>query len=147
MALSDRIALLRDGQLEQVGAPSEIYSHPATAYCASFIGKTNLISAVVRGSEASAGALRWKTREPDGRVLFSIRPESIRAATGATQNGYVRFTAKITQQMFQGATRMVRLECSDGTQLEARLYGNAQPASDSEFEFDCADAIAVKESL
>ena len=38
MVLSDRIALLRDGLLEQIASPSEIYDHPATAYCASFIG-------------------------------------------------------------------------------------------------------------
>ena len=43
MALSDRIALLRDGALEQVASPREIYAHPATAYTAQFIGQTNLL--------------------------------------------------------------------------------------------------------
>ncbi len=45
MALSDRIALLRNGALEQVAAPREIYAHPATAYTAQFIGQTNLLRA------------------------------------------------------------------------------------------------------
>jgi ABC-type Fe3+/spermidine/putrescine transport system ATPase subunit len=145
MALSDRIALLRDGLLEQIGTPSEIYTHPATAYCAAFVGKTNLIRAVVKGGQAQAGELRWRTSLKDGASLFSIRTESIRPASGATQNGYVRFNARITQQMFQGATRMVRLQCSDGAQLEARVHGSTEIASQSEFEFDAADAIAVKE--
>ncbi|MGC2803906.1 MAG: ATP-binding cassette domain-containing protein, partial [Candidatus Acidiferrum sp.] len=43
MALSDRIALLRNGALEQVASPREIYAHPATAYSAQFIGQTNLL--------------------------------------------------------------------------------------------------------
>jgi spermidine/putrescine transport system ATP-binding protein len=145
MALSDRIALLRDGLLEQIGTPSDIYNHPATAYCAAFVGKTNLIRAEVRSGQAQAGALRWKTSVKDGNALFSIRTESIRPAVGASQNGYVRFAARVTQQMFQGPTRMVRLECSDGTQLEARLYGT-ELASSTEFEFDGSDAIPVKES-
>jgi len=146
MALSDRIALLRDGLLEQIASPSEIYNRPATAYCAAFIGKTNLVRAEINNGQVNGGALRWRATHPDGSVLFSIRPESIRVATGAAQNGYVRFGARIAQQMFQGPTRVVRLECSDGTLLEARLRGNAEIAAQSEFEFDAADAIAVKES-
>ena len=146
MALSDRIALLRDGLLEQIASPSDIYNRPATAYCAAFIGKTNLVRAEVRNGQANAGALRWRTAQQDGSVVFSIRPETIRVATGATQNGYVRFVARITQQMFQGPTRVVSLECSDGTRFEARLRGTDVLAAQSEFEFDAADAIAVKES-
>src|SRR5213082_3084264 len=83
MALSDRIALLRDGLLEQIGTPSDIYNHPATAYCAAFVGKTNLIKAQVKSGQAQAGALRWKTSLNDGSALFSIRTESIRPASGA----------------------------------------------------------------
>ena len=146
MALSDRIALLRDGLLEQIASPSEIYNRPATAYCAAFIGKTNLLRAEVRGGQVNAGALRWRAAQPDGSVMFSIRPESIRAATGAAQNGYVRFAARITQQMFQGPTRVVSLMCEDGTRFEARMRGTDVLAAQSEFEFDAADAIAVKES-
>jgi len=147
MALSDRIALLRDGLLEQIASPSEIYNRPATAYCAAFIGKTNLVRAEVKAGQVSAGALRWRAAQQDGLVLFSIRPESIRVAGGAAQNGYVRFVARITQQMFQGPTRVVSLECGDGTRLEARLRGDTELATQSEFEFDAADAIAVKETV
>ncbi len=48
MALSDRIALLRGGALEQIASPREIYGRPATAYAAQFIGQTNLLEAEVR---------------------------------------------------------------------------------------------------
>src|SRR3979411_1199440 len=65
MALSDRIALLRDGALEQVAPPREIYAHPSTAYTAQFIGQTNLLPGEIRGSIATCGALRWPLDVPD----------------------------------------------------------------------------------
>ena len=48
MAMSDRIALLRNGLLEQVAPPREIYSRPATSYVASFLGQSNLLACEVR---------------------------------------------------------------------------------------------------
>ena len=56
MALSDRIALLRSGFLEQIAEPREIYGQPASRYVAQFIGQTNLIRADVRDGVAQAGA-------------------------------------------------------------------------------------------
>src|SRR5271156_6099200 len=60
MALSDRIALLRDGALEQVASPREIYTRPATAYTAQFIGQTNLLRAQVNGGVATVGGISWR---------------------------------------------------------------------------------------
>src|ERR1022692_3084825 len=59
MVMSDRIALLRMGELEQVASPREIYSHPATAYTAQFIGHTNLLLGEVRGGMARCASLAW----------------------------------------------------------------------------------------
>src|ERR1700692_1438069 len=77
MALSDRIALLRGGVLEQVATPRDIYTRPATAYAAQFIGQTNLLAAEIRDGWAICGALRWRSTEPNGPALFSLRPEAI----------------------------------------------------------------------
>jgi spermidine/putrescine transport system ATP-binding protein len=145
MALSDRIALLRDGVLEQIASPSEIYNRPASAYSAGFIGKTNLIQAQIAQGEAVAGSLRWKTQQPDGPALFSIRPENIRPASGAAQNGSARFAARVQQQMFQGATRVLWLECQDGTKFEARMHSGIKVPADCEFEFDSKDAVLIKQ--
>ena len=62
MALSDRIALLRSGELEQVAAPREIYNRPATAYTACFIGQTNLLRGRI---EHGAGAVEPCSGEPE----------------------------------------------------------------------------------
>src|ERR1700690_4286667 len=78
MALSDRVALLRAGFLEQVAEPREIYGHPATAYAAQFIGQTNLLLAEVADGIASAGPIIWRTFGASGKVYFSLRPEVIR---------------------------------------------------------------------
>jgi spermidine/putrescine transport system ATP-binding protein len=145
MALSDRIALLRDGALEQVASPSEIYNRPASAYCAAFIGKTNLLEAQIARGEAVAGGLRWKSQLPEGPAVFSIRPENIHAATAVSQNGSVRFRARVEQQMFQGATRILWLECQDGTKLEARIHSGVEIPINSEFEFDASDAVLIRE--
>ena len=72
MALSDRIALLRDGTLEQIASPREIYAHPATAYTAEFIGQTNLLRGEIRAGTATCGALRWRLEGSDGPALFSL---------------------------------------------------------------------------
>src|SRR5271168_2132658 len=77
MVMSDRIALLRSGELEQVASPREIYNHPATSYTAQFIGHTNLLKADVLHGAAMCDRLTWSTPHPDGPALFSLRPECI----------------------------------------------------------------------
>src|SRR6202051_2330074 len=59
MVMSDRIALLRSGELEQVATPREIYGRPATAYAAQFIGHTNLLKGEVREGTVRCGPLTW----------------------------------------------------------------------------------------
>src|SRR5271167_2688053 len=105
MALSDRIALLRDGALEQVASPREIYSRPATAYTARFIGQTNLLRGNVLNGRASCGALSWQTSASDGTALYSLRPEAIQLAADATNAApIVRFRGAIRQQIYGGAS-------------------------------------------
>src|SRR5215475_10649423 len=86
MVMSDRIALLRSGELEQVATPREIYNRPTTAYVAQFIGHTNLLRGEVRNGMASCGTLSWPASVPSGTALFSLRPESIRFSTNASSN-------------------------------------------------------------
>src|SRR5246127_2028063 len=145
MVMSDRIALLRSGELEQVASPREIYSRPSTAYVAQFIGHTNLLRAEVRDGVARCGALSWRTSATDGPTLFSLRPEHLRPS-GTASTGSVRVKGKILQQAFHGATSLVRVEGADGLVLEMRAAGGAVTAQEVELEFSPADAIPVRES-
>ncbi len=82
MVMSDRIALLRSGELEQVATPREIYSRPATAYVAQFIGHTNLLKGEVRGGVVRCAALAWPASLPDGPALVLVATGAFRLGRG-----------------------------------------------------------------
>lgn len=146
MALSDRIALLRDGALEQVAAPREIYARPATAYTAQFIGQTNLLRGDVRTGVATCGALRWETSGADGAALYSLRPEAIQlAADGTRAADTVRFRGAIRQQIYGGSSELLEIDCGGAQVLRARIPACRPLNGEYEFAFSAADAIRVRE--
>ncbi|HET8922662.1 MAG TPA: ABC transporter ATP-binding protein [Candidatus Acidoferrum sp.] len=146
MALSDRIALLRNGALEQVASPREIYAHPATAYTAQFIGQTNLLRGEVRGSIATCGVLRWPVEEADGPALFSLRPEAIRlCADGKRQTSEVKFRGAVHQQIYGGASELLEVNCGSGQSVRVRIPARGPLSGEHDFVFFTADAIPVRE--
>jgi spermidine/putrescine transport system ATP-binding protein len=146
MALSDRIALLRDGSLEQVASPREIYAHPATAYSAQFIGQTNLLRGELRRGIVTCGVLRWPFEAADGAVLFSLRPETIRLSPdGKRQTSEVKFRGTIRQQIYGGASELLEVDCGDGQLLRVRLPACGQLTGEHDFVFSIADAIRVSD--
>jgi ABC-type Fe3+/spermidine/putrescine transport system ATPase subunit len=142
MVMSDRIALLRMGELEQVASPREIYSRPATAYTAQFIGHTNLLQAEVKSGVARCGPLSWRTNLGDGPGLFSLRPENLRLAHGSATS----FRGRVQRQAFHGATELLQVECAEGLVLSVRTAARDNWQGDVELEFSPADAIPVRES-
>jgi len=148
MVMSDRIALLRSGELEQVAAPREIYSRPATAYVAQFIGHTNLLEAEVRGGIARCASLSWPVQLADGPALFSLRPENLvvvsLAALGAS--GRVRVRGRVVNQAFHGATELIRVQCAEGLVLVVRTSSSVAGHAEVELEFSAADAVPVRKS-
>jgi ABC-type Fe3+/spermidine/putrescine transport system ATPase subunit len=146
MALSDRIALLRDGALEQVASPREIYTRPATAYTAQFIGQTNLLRGEIRGGIATCGVLRWPLDEADGPGLFSLRPEAIRLCPdGKRQTSEVKFRGAVRQQIYGGASELLEVDCGAGQLLRVRLPACGPLTGENDFVFSLADAIRVRE--
>jgi len=146
MVMSDRIALLRSGELEQVASPRDIYSRPATAYTAQFIGHTNLLKADVRGGMATSGGLSWPTSAPQGTTLFSLRPECIRLASAGSGEPTVRFQATVRDQAFHGANELWRVECADGRMLTVRTSSRPLRQDLIELEFSPAEAVPVRPS-
>jgi len=146
MVMSDRVALLRSGELEQVASPREIYSRPATSYAAQFIGHTNLLQADVSNGTATCGSLQWPTTAaPQVAALFSLRPECIHLASAATtSNATVRFRARLRDQAFHGATELLRVETDSGLILTIRVSTRDLPKDALQFEFAPADAIPVR---
>ncbi len=144
MVMSDRIALLRFGSLEQIASPREIYSRPATSYAAQFIGHTNLLSADINAGIAYCHSLQWPINLPDGPALLSLRPESVRLARA--NGSAVKFKGQVKQKAFHGATELVQIECADGLQLSMRSASTGDWNSPVELEFNPADAVPVRES-
>ena len=145
MVMSDRIALLRNGHLEQVASPRDIYNRPATAYAAQFIGYTNLLRCEVRARVARCGALAFPVDAADGPASFSLRPENLRLADRAAPQA-VRFAGRILAQAFHGATSLVQVECGAPSPLLVRLAASLPLEGQREFEFNPADAVPVADS-
>ena len=149
MALSDRIALLRAGRLEQVAEPREIYGHPATAYAAQFIGQTNLLRAEVRDGIATAGPIAWSSTGPSGAATFSLRPESIRLSSPShavnAADVTVHFRGRIKNQSFGGAMDLLEIDCGNSHLIRARIPSPGLLDGLQEFEFSAGDAVRVRE--
>jgi putative spermidine/putrescine transport system ATP-binding protein len=148
MVMSDRIALLRMGELEQVASPREIYSHPATAYTAQFIGHTNLLRGEIKSGIVRCNSLSWRVGLPEGSTLFSLRPENIRIVNpevGSDIN-MVTFRGKIQRQAFHGATELLQIVCDDGLSLSVRTATCDHRQGDLQLGFSPADAVPVRES-
>jgi iron(III) transport system ATP-binding protein len=100
MALSDRVAVMLDGELAQVGRPTEIYRHPATRRVAAFIGQMNFLPAHVAAREAGAARVTLdgytcRAENPaglGGQVVLAVRPEDVElgAADGLSARVEVR---------------------------------------------------------
>ena len=102
MSVSDRIALMNAGKLEQIGVPVEIYRHPASRFAAEFMGTTNLVEARALGLAAP--------------VWVSLRPEALRFAEEAPA-GWPRLQATVTQLEMLGPLTRLDLRLADGTPL------------------------------
>ncbi len=112
LSVADRIAVLKDGRVAQVGTPADLYHRPGSAFVAAFIGQTNLIPGTVTGREN--GTLRIDT--PAGpvvaaatadtpaadRVTLSIRPETMRVARDGTAAAANRFAGATVETIFLG---------------------------------------------
>ena len=96
LSLADLVVVMRDGRIEQRGAPEDVYRRPASRFVASFMGETNLVEGEVSSSDAhgstirtAAGALASASGglRPGARVTLAIRPESLRLSASGAMSG------------------------------------------------------------
>ncbi len=107
LAMSDRLAVFNHGRIEQIGAPAEIYEHPATAFVAGFVGVSN----VCTGELAS--------RLSGSAQAFAIRPEKIAMVAVSEQapDGWLSVTGRIRAVTYHGATTRYAVALDDGGEL------------------------------
>jgi iron(III) transport system ATP-binding protein len=121
LAMADRVAVVRDGRLEALGRPRDLYLDPPTAWVAGFLGATNLLPATVEQRDGAAAALRAAfgplaaDRAPadlaaGASALVSVRPEAMRllAVEGPAPEANV-YAVTVLARTFQGETEQVRV--------------------------------------
>ena len=130
LAISDRIAVMQSGRLEQVGAPAAIYRMPATPFVAEFMGTTNLLTGVVAGRDGERLRIRVRGQEFAARgadaatgaeITFSLRPETLRlvARGAAPPPGWASVTAAVSRIEFLGVLTRLSVRLDDGALLHA----------------------------
>jgi spermidine/putrescine transport system ATP-binding protein len=128
LTMSDRIAVMSNGRVEQVGPPQEIYEQPATAYVADFLGVSNLMNATAAGASGAArcrvqlGGEDLEAGEGDtdarGDVKLVIRPERVRVEPqGST--GENRVAGMVDRVVYVGSVMHVMVTLPHGEHVQA----------------------------
>jgi len=123
MAVSDRIAVMNLGEIQQVGTPQAIYQRPANLFVASFIGRTNLLSGEIRmengqsllhvaGHSVPVSTLQEEEKK-DQKVMVSVRPEEF-----VINRDGEGIAATVTSSTFLGLNMHYFLKLDDGTEVQ-----------------------------
>ncbi len=124
MAISDRIAVMKDGVIQHVGTPREIYHRPSNVFVATFIGRTNLIEAEyssaeklvkMSGHEFEIESLHF---DSDAHVILSIRPEDFQMSDARPSGKTQGIKCRITDEVFLGLNTHYHVEIPGGQNIE-----------------------------
>ena len=115
LTMSDRIAVMNNGRVEQIATPSELYDRPATRFVATFIGDTNLLEGTYRDGRLVTNDLRLAVPEPG--AMASIRPERVLIGADIPPSIPNQFTGTIDQVTFLGSVTRYRIRLAEGPQL------------------------------
>src|SRR5690606_4133334 len=154
LAMSDRIAVMSEGVLQQVGAPRDLYDNPQTTFVATFVGETNVVSGKVTAVEGGVATLETGTATLRGRAgpgvaagqpaRLYVRPEVL-VAGGAGDN---LLSARVERIDFEGAFALAHGSFDDGSALVAsfpssELAGAPAIGSRASFGFAARNAVVL----
>ncbi|MFO7944004.1 MAG: ABC transporter ATP-binding protein [Anaerolineales bacterium] len=128
MSIADRIVIMHQGVIEQIGTPEEIYEQPANRFVADFIGRVNLFKGRVEGERLHLLGRTFlvpKPRWPEGEVTCAIRPERVRLIPEAGAS----LTAVIEEATYTGSFVHYHLAADEGTRIHAEV-----PSPDAVYE-------------
>ncbi|MEO3433850.1 ABC transporter ATP-binding protein [Inquilinus sp. CAU 1745] len=156
LTMSDRVGVMSDGVLQQVGAPEAIYGAPETAFVASFVGENNrfdgVVSSVGEGEavvDTALGPLRGRVsngiRQGDRASIF-VRPE--RLALGVGEGGENRFSAPVDHRNFEGSFVHLVVQGPSGRPITIQLPNTGdlrtpEPGQKLDLAFRPADAMVL----
>jgi putative spermidine/putrescine transport system ATP-binding protein len=159
LTMSDRIAVMRNGRLEQYASAEELYERPATRFVAEFVGEATLLPARVESADAGgavlvvdAGGPRLATDRggltPGAQVTAVVRPEKARLAADAT--GPNVFRAVVDDVMYLGDTTKYWVSTAAGTRLVVKSQSRSDALRSAKGDpvhvaIDARDVIVVSE--
>jgi spermidine/putrescine transport system ATP-binding protein len=116
MTMADQIAVMNRGRVEQLGAPTELYERPATAFVAGFLGTSNLLDGVVSSDGlvtlADGTQVRLDTRGAAGKIAVGVRPEKVRL--GEPLDGQNRLSGTVRESAYIGVATQVVVDTAAG---------------------------------
>ena len=139
LTMSDRIAVMNRGRVEQIATPEEVYNRPATTFVAGFIGVSNLLPATVTGSEevkldeGSTIATPTDGFSSGDRCHAVVRPEKLRVETSGNGNGassrgdLPRVEGVVTSSLYLGTATQIAVDLGEGVRMTV-LVPNADEA-------------------
>ena len=137
LTMSDRIAVINEGSLMQLGTPTEIYNNPKNSFIADFIGESSLIPIKVKDKCAQLGAVKLLVNHKvdfDGDYLLVIRPEKLFLSTGNEINTNF-FVVSVLESIFQGESQLLVIK------LDSELFG------EQSLQMRIANGTDLKEKL
>jgi putative spermidine/putrescine transport system ATP-binding protein len=119
LAIADRVGVMREGRIEQLAPPTEVYSRPATPFVAEFVGLTNRLAGIVSGATVTVRGRDLPLMDPSipaGQVTALVRPEAVTLASDSSgESGPLVGT--VIASTFLGATSRVTVDLGDTTIL------------------------------
>lgn len=147
LALSSRIAVFYNGNLEQVGTPKEVYERPETPFVARFIGNTNLLEGMLVSSDRNSAQVKLKDgrevviegdtangAKPGDRVLLSVKPQAVKLVS----ESQIGLPSTILNRSYLGASTEYVVKSNLGTDLRAAA------ATDHALAFGIGQSVFVE---
>ena len=129
LTMSDRIAVMNEGVMEQIGTPDEVYNHPRTKFVASFVGESNILESyveAVRGDllrislEAGKAVLHAPGFNKEEMIYICVRPENLRLSQSPIEHFSIR--GRIIEHIFAGSVIKTIVELINGQRLKVARH-------------------------
>ena len=121
-AMADRVVIMSDGVIEQVGNAREIYRAPATRFVAEFVGRNNIVSGTVKDGRIDTPLGAFPVTAPDGPATMVISADLVAAARTRTDGA---IEAMLISEEFVGSMVTLFLEASDGSEFRVQVQERA----------------------
>lgn len=119
LAVSDRIAVMNAGRIEQIGTPEELYLRPASAYVASFVGLSSLVAGEASGDTVTVWGARVPLQEKaTGAVEVFLRPENVHLVEADAPDAQA--TGEVQESTFLGSMRRTVIRTSTGERVRVQ---------------------------